>query len=183
MLRLALVAAAVIGVAVYISDREPTATYSPQAVAWCTNDARAGEGPGTFMFSVCLEIAERPIRAAADARQCASYGFTPGSDGFSGCLQRFNMQRRADASSLSHRVAEAARDGIASAKDALRDPDHSPVLQSVFTVFGFLAVAAGSIFAAVCLGAYLLCWYLGISQTVVDIRNWLATRAARRRHS
>ena len=29
-----------------------------------------------------------------DARQCAGYGFKPGSDAFSACLQRENLARR-----------------------------------------------------------------------------------------
>jgi len=36
-------------------------------------------------------------RRAADERQCLSYGFKPGTNGFATCLQRIDLDRRADA--------------------------------------------------------------------------------------
>ncbi|MFP3542494.1 hypothetical protein SB748_03345 [Rhizobium sp. SIMBA_035] len=36
-------------------------------------------------------------RRAADERQCLSYGFKPGTSAFATCLQRIDLDRRADA--------------------------------------------------------------------------------------
>ncbi len=36
-------------------------------------------------------------RRAADERQCMSYGFKRGTDGFAACLQRIDLDRRAQA--------------------------------------------------------------------------------------
>ena len=36
-------------------------------------------------------------RRAADERQCLSYGFKRGTNGFATCLQRIDLDRRADA--------------------------------------------------------------------------------------
>ncbi|MCF3640118.1 hypothetical protein LXM94_09070 [Rhizobium sp. TRM95111] len=41
-------------------------------------------------------------RRAADEAKCASYGFRRGSEAFAGCLQRIELDRRADARALRY---------------------------------------------------------------------------------
>ncbi|MBX4959314.1 hypothetical protein HJB51_27515 [Rhizobium lentis] len=40
-------------------------------------------------------------RRAADERQCLSYGFRRGTDGFATCLQRIDLDRRAESRAQS----------------------------------------------------------------------------------
>ncbi|WP_042118024.1 hypothetical protein [Rhizobium etli] len=40
-------------------------------------------------------------RRAADERQCLSYGFRRGTDGFATCLQRIDLDRRAESRAAS----------------------------------------------------------------------------------
>ena len=50
-------------------------------------------------------------RRAADERQCLSYGFRRGTDGFATCLQRIELDRRAESRAQSAELMQSmARD-------------------------------------------------------------------------
>ncbi|MBB6219958.1 hypothetical protein [Rhizobium leguminosarum] len=46
-------------------------------------------------------------RRAADERQCQSYGFRRGTDGFATCLQRIDLDRRAESRAQSAEMMQS----------------------------------------------------------------------------
>ena len=46
-------------------------------------------------------------RRAADERQCLSYGFRRGTDGFATCLQRIELDRRAESRAQSAELMQS----------------------------------------------------------------------------
>ena len=46
-------------------------------------------------------------RRAADERQCLSYGFKPGTNGFATCLQRIDLDRRAESRAQSAEMMQS----------------------------------------------------------------------------
>jgi hypothetical protein len=51
--------------------------------------------PAVCLVALCLGACASPEELQrADAAQCASYGFTPGTPDFAACLQRESLARR-----------------------------------------------------------------------------------------
>jgi len=60
---------------------------------------------GLLLLSACQSMTPEQ-RRAADEAQCVGYGFKPATDAFAECLQRLDLDRRADARADSIRASQ-----------------------------------------------------------------------------
>ncbi|MCO6389908.1 hypothetical protein GTW25_02550 [Aliihoeflea aestuarii] len=72
-------------------------------------------------LSACTTLTQEE-RRAIDEDTCRSYGFRPGTDAFAACLQRIDLDRRADA-----RANRAEFDRWASRPAVIYQPVYVPV--------------------------------------------------------